>query len=374
MFDHPRGLGLARAHSIKLSLTLLAVLVSLSAECVRASPNECTITAGLFMPLSGPAASVGDDFRRAALMLHEKLPEAARKRVRLLFEDTQLNAAVAVIAYRSLTLRENPDVLIVSFAESVQALAPLADRSRTPLIGCAPTRDFLRGRPFTFRHWTDPESMSPLLVDEVLRQGKRELGLVYSEHPAMADFASFFQKYASSRGLQFTMVSSVLPSDTDFRGIATQIAAKKPHGVVYFLLPPQPSQFAKQYRALDPTTQLYAFINTESENEVESASGALEGVIYVGPKFTESFIQEFKDRHQGSYPEICSGNFFDIVQMLGQAALAGKCSGDSLRDFIGALDSFEGVAGRYGISASREFTLNVELRTVRRGTFVKYRP
>jgi branched-chain amino acid transport system substrate-binding protein len=334
----------------------------------------CTLTAGLFMPLSGPAASVGDDFRRAAIMSHENLPELVRQKVTLLFEDTQLNASVAVNAHRALTLRARPDVVVVAFAESINALAPIAERSKTPLIGCGPTRDFLRDRPFTFRHWTDPESMSPLLVDELLRQGKRELGLVYSEHPAMSDFAQYFEKYARSRGLKFSMISSVLPNDTDFRGIATQIVSKKPQGVVYFLLPPQPSQFAKQYRALDSSTPLFAFINTESEGEVAAASGALEGVVYVGPKFSDEFIQEFSNRHQGSYPEICSGNFYDIVQMLGQASEAGKCSGDDLREFIGSLKSFDGVAGKYGISETREFTLSVELRTVGGGRFEKYRP
>jgi hypothetical protein len=93
----------------------------------------------------------------------------------------------------------------------------------------------------------------------------------------------------------------------------------------------------------------------------------------VGPKFSDNFIQEFKERHQGGYPEICSGNFYDIVQMLGQAAAAGSCSGESLRAFIQGLKSFNGVAGSYGISDTREFKLNLELRTVRDGTFVKYR-
>ena len=307
-------------------------------------------------------------------MSHDRLPESVRGRVKLLFEDTQLNATVAVNAYRSLTLRTSPDALVVAFSESVHALAPMANRSKTPLIGCAPTREFLRDRPFTFRHWTDPESMSPLLVDEILRQGKRELGLVFSEHPAMADYARYFEGYAKSRGVEFTMIASVLPNDTDFRSIATQIASKKPHGVVYFLLPPQPSQFAKQFRALDSATPLFAFINTESEGEVAAASGALEGVVYVGPTFSETFIQEFKARHQGSYPEICSGNFYDIVQMLGQAAVANKCSAESLREFISGLRMFDGVAGKYGITAAREFALNVELRTVRSGTFAKYTP
>lgn len=332
------------------------------------------MSVGLFMPLSGPAATVGDDFRRAALLSHEKLPPEARGRLTLVFEDTQLNAAVAVGAYRSMRARERIDALVVSFAESTNALAPLADRAKIPLIGCSPTRQFLRDRPFTFRHWTDPETMSPLLVDEMTRQGKKEVGLVFSEHPAMMEFARYFQDYATSRGLRFSQVSSVLPNDTDFKAIATQLASKKLDGVVYFLLPPQPSQFTKQYRAVDKSTQLFAFINTESEGEVAAAGGAMEGVVYVGPTFAESFIREFKERHQGGFPEICSGNFYDIVQMLGQAVLAGKCTGDSLRQFLGELRSFHGVAGDYGVSAEREFKVNVELRTVQGGTFEKYKP
>ncbi|MFN4895142.1 MAG: ABC transporter substrate-binding protein [Pseudomonadota bacterium] len=357
-------------HKPLLALTLILGLVAANAHSQQ---PPCSITAGLFMPLSGPAATIGDDFRRAALMSHDKLPEAIRQRVKLVFEDTQLNATVAVSAHRALAIRARPDVLVVSFAESVQALAPIAQRSKTPLIGCGPTRDFLTDRPFTFRHWTDPESMSPLLVDELLRQEKREIALVFSEHPAMADFAQYFQKYGQSRGIKFVMASSLLPGDTDFRSIVTQITSKKPQAVVYFFLPPQPSQFAKQFRSLDPNTPLFSFINTESEGEVAAANGALEGVVYVGPKFSDNFIQEFKERHQGGYPEICSGNFYDIVQMLGQAAAAGSCSGESLRAFIQGLKSFNGVAGSYGISDTREFKLNLELRTVRDGTFVKYR-
>lgn len=354
-----------------LAVAMISCIFWLSLEALAETPN-CTITAGLFMPLSGPAATVGDDFRRAALMSLEKLQPEVQQRLKLVFEDTQLNATVAVKAYKALSYRQHIDIAVVAFSESVNAIAPIADRAKIPMIGLAPTREFLHERPFTFRHWTDSESMSPLLVDQILSQGKRDLGLVFSEHPAMMEFARYFQAYASTRGLRFSAVVSVLPGDTDFRAIATQVASKKPDGVVYFLLPPQPSQFTKQYRSVDKRTQFFSFINTESEGEVAAAAGAMEGVIYVGPEFSESFIAEFKRRHNGGFPEIFSGNFYDIVQMLGSATLAGRCSGDDLREFLGQLRSFHGVVGDYGVSEQREFGVNVELRTVRDGTFVKY--
>jgi ABC-type branched-subunit amino acid transport system substrate-binding protein len=344
------------------------------AAAVDAEPSVCSMNAALFMPLSGGAATVGDDFRRAALMSYEKLSPEIQQRLKLIFEDTQLNAAVALSAYRSVTQRERVDVAVVSFAESVNAIAPIAEREKVPFIGCAPTRQFLRDRPFTFRHWTDPESMAPLLLSEIQRQGRGDLALVYLDHPAMTEYGIYFERYARERGVQFSMVSSVLPSDADFRALATKIVVKKPSGVVYFLLPPQTSQFTKQYRSIDKSTPMFSFINTESEGEVRAAAGAMEGVVYVGPKFSDEFIQEFKRRHQGGFPEICSGNFYDIVQMLAEALRVGACSGDKLREFLANLRSFRGVAGEYGVSAEREFKLNLELRTVRDGTFTRYEP
>lgn len=58
----------------------------------------------------------------------------------------------------------------------------------------------------------------------------------------------------------------------------------------------------------------------------------------------------------------------------GGALRVGACSGDKLRDFLANLRSFRGVAGDYGVSAEREFKLNLELRTVRDGTFTRYEP
>jgi len=352
---------------------VLVALLNASTDTLGESPAPCSMTAAIFLPLSGAAATLGEDFRLAAELSYKRLPEEARQRLKIVYEDTQMNAAVAISAHRSLVSRVQPDVMLVAFSESVHALAPLAEKAETPLIGCAPTREYLTGRRFVFRHWVDAELMSPVLLGELQRQGRKRLGLVYSEHPAQEEFARYFQSYAKERGIEFVMVSSVLPNETDFRGIAAQIARKQPDGVVYFLLPPQPSPFAKQYRVLDRTTPMFAFINTESENEVRAAQGALEGVVYVGPQFTEAFVQDFSKQFGDNYPEICSGNFYDMVQMLGQAVLQNRCSGDSLRGFVAGLTSFTGAGGTYGISPQREFRMPVELRTVRNGKFAKYR-
>ncbi len=361
--------------SMKIPAVVALVSIFFHAPVVLLAQSDtpCSMTAALFMPLSGPAATLGEDFRLAAELSHKRLPEEARQRLTLVYEDTQLNASVAVTAHRALVSRAPIDALLVAFSESTHALAPLAEKSATPLIGCAPTREYLTGRQFVFRHWVDAESMSPLLLEELQRQGRRRLGLVYSEHPAQAEFARYFQSYARERGVEFVMVSSVLPNETDFRGIAAQIAGKQPDGVVFFLLPPQPSPFARQYRVLDRSTPLFAFINTESENEVRAAQGALEGVVYVGPQFSKSFVSDFSEQYGGNYPENCSGNFYDMVQMLGQAVQRNQCRGEQLREFLTGLTSFTGAGGTYGITPQREFRMPVELRTVHDGKFQKYR-
>jgi branched-chain amino acid transport system substrate-binding protein len=355
------------------ALVVLAALLIVGAqiETGRADDSACTITAGMFMPLSGAAATMGDDFRKAATLSGDMLPPEVRSRVHLVFEDTQMNPATAVSAYRALATRVKLNAVVVAFAESSNALAPIVNKAEVPFIGCAPTREFFKDRSFAFRHWTDAEHMSPPVVDELLKEGKRVVGLAFSEHPAMTDFAHYFKKYAESRGITFSSVESFLPSETDFKGISARISSKKPDAVVFFLLPPQPSQFAKQYRVIDSRTPFFSFVNTESENEVEAAQGALDGVVYAAPRFIPSFVQDFSARYGGSYPENCSGSFYDIVQILGQAALHGKCAPADLRDFLAGLKSFSGVAGTYGVTDDRDFQLSVELRTVKNGKFTQ---
>jgi ABC-type branched-subunit amino acid transport system substrate-binding protein len=328
----------------------------------------------LLMPISGPAASIGTDCMNSAKLAYEDLPEEIRRRMTLRFDDTQMKPAVAVNAFRAQMAKKRPDAVVVGLSESTNAVGPITGREKTVMFGIGPSRAFLENNPFAFRHWVDPEGMSPMLVSEILRQGIKKIAVLHSEHPAQAVFAAYFIPYANAHGLKVVSEASFNPEEVEFRGVISQILSKDPEAIVYFALPPQPSALTRQIRNVNRSLPLFAFINTESLTEIKNAQGAMNGVVYTGPAFSEEYIKRYAARFAGDYPEGVAGSFYDVTKILGKAVEANVCSGEELKGFLSGLKSFSGIAGSYGVNQSREFELPVELRTIRDNWIERYVP
>ena len=351
-----------------MNTRLLSLIVTFPFLLPQYSFSEkCTMKIVSFAPLTGPAASVGTDCINVARLALDKLPAEVKGRMSMQFEDTQMKPAVAVNAFKSQFAKSRPDALIVGFSESTNAISPLAARERLVMFGIGPSRKFLDKNLFAFRHWVDPETMSPILLKEIKRKGLKRIGVIFSEHPAQAAFAEYFVPYVKKEGLEIVAQASILPEDSELRGVVSQVLGKKPDALVYFVLPPQPSILTKAVRTVNPTIPMYAFINTESLTEILNSQGAMDGVVYASPNFSKEFITEYASKYDGDYPEGLSGSFYDVVTILGKAVEQNICSGDGLRDYINGVTRFSGIAGTYGINQGREFEIPVKLKVIKNG-------
>lgn len=330
----------------------------------------CKIDALLLAPLSGPAASIGTDCVNVAQLALESLSPDIRDRISLRVDDTQMKPAVAVNAFKSQISRGKPDVTLVAFSESTNAVSPIAAREGVVMIGIGPSRKFLDGNELAFRHWVDPEGMSPVLVKELKAKGYARVGVIYSEHPAQAEFARYFVPFARKEGLEVVVEASILPDELELRSVVSQVLSKKPDTIVYFVLPPQPSVLTKAIRSVNKKIPLHAFIYTESLTEIQNAAGAMEGVVYAAPAFSEDFQERYARKYQGDYAEGISGSFYDSILLLGHAAAANACTGVELQRFLSGVKSFTGIAGTYGVNETREFPIPVQLKTIQNGKIV----
>jgi len=358
-----------KLESMNCGLSSLAALIAAAVfVCLPVQADElCHLRLGVLLPLTGPASTMGDHFRQSMELAQSELLPEIKERLILKFEDTAMNPAKAVSSIKSLIEQDQIDLAVVTFAESVSAVMPIVERRRITTFTLTPIKSSVSGKKYSFRHWLGSESMAPVLVKEILKKGIRKVGIVFSEHPAMSDFATQFKKVAMASGVEILIESSVLPFDTDFRTTAALIASKKPQAIVYFLLPPQISIFAKQVSQFK--LPLYSFINTESLSEIQAANGSLEGVTYAGTKLDPEFVSKFKRKFNGDYPESYSGNLYDIVKIIGAALKANRCNSEEVHDFLETLTSFSGALGTYGVDREHEFNFPVVLKTISNGDF-----
>jgi ABC-type branched-subunit amino acid transport system substrate-binding protein len=256
-------------------------------------------------------------------------------------------------------------------SETVSAISSSVEKSRIPGIFVTPDRRPIEGKQYLFRHWVDGKDMLPILVSELQRRGIKSVALVYSEIPAMTGFGTYAEQELPVAGFKIAYKNSILPSEMDFRTISAAIRSSKADGVIYFLLPPQPSPFMKQLRQVNPALPVFSFINTENSEEIKSANGALEGVTYPGPSFTKDFIDRFEKRF-GEFPEFAAGNVYDIIKIYGNALASGACSRDEFRAFISEVHNFSGALGTYSITDKNDFRFPVRLKVIKEGRFVEF--
>lgn len=330
--------------------------------------EECKIVVGGLTPLTGPAASLGERAYQAARLSHENLPDPVRGQITLRFEDTAMQASKAAPALQSLLTVPNLNVLITTYAETAAVAAPVVEREKIPGFLITPDRRPLEGKHYSFFHWVGGEEMGPVLAAELQRRGLKRIALIYSENPSQLSFERSFKPLLPDFGIELIHSVNVLPTETDLRSYLTSALRKQPDAIVYFMLPPQPSAFAKQLRQLNPRIPIFAFVNTESSSEVAAAKGDLEGTIYAGPKYSSTFVHDFQSKY-GHYPEGTSANVYDAIQMIGAALESGACSRAEIHSFIRSLKQFSGVFGRYGINDRNEFVLPVGLKQIKNGTF-----
>jgi ABC-type branched-subunit amino acid transport system substrate-binding protein len=351
-------------------IVYFSVLFFICCFSVQAEPSLCKVRIGAMLPLTGPASLIGERAYQAATLAREELPDELKSRIEILYEDTQMQPAAGLNAARRL-ISDPTMVALTGFgSETVSAISTSVEKSEIPGIFVTPDYRPIQGTRFLFRHWVDGKDMLPVLIPELRKRNINSVALVYSENPAMSGFGSLAESELPNQGFKLSYHYSVLPTETDFRTIASSIRKNKPDGVLFFFLPPQPSMFMKQFRLSNPHTPVFSFVNTENSHEVKAAAGALEGVIYPGPVFTEAFISKFENRF-GEFPEFASGNIYDIVKMYALAVQSNACTRSQFRDFIASITNFEGALGHYGITNGNDFRFPVKLKQIKNGRFVE---
>jgi len=348
-------------------------LISASLHCLTTSAfsqdkSPCKVKIGMLLPLTGPASLIGERSEQAARLALEQLPKDLSERLSIIFEDTEMKPASGFRAVQKL-LTVSSIVGLAGFgSETVGASADFIERKKIPGIFVTPDRKPIVEKKYLFRHWVDGDDMRGVITPELKRLGLSRISLIFSEIPAMAEFADNFTTHSSESGLKIVYSTNVLPSDLDFRTAVATMLKSKPDAIFFFLLPPQISVFMKQLRSIDSKIPVFTYINTENSKEILAANGSLEGVTYAGPKFEDKFVKLFSERFS-EYPEFASGNIFDIINIYAQALDQGACTAEEFRAKISTIENFTGALGTYGIVESNDFRFPVRLKQIKGGKF-----
>ncbi len=346
----------------------LAALMSILFLVSGPHAAEQKFKAGVILPLSGEFASYGAACQNAMGLALEDSGQDARDKLDFMFEDDMLSSRETVDAFRKLTSVNRIDAVITFTSGSSNAVAPLAESMRIPMIAIAASDPkVIEGREFISSLWVSPEVEARVAFSEALRRGYKRIARVTSEQEGMLSLKREFD--ALNKGHIDVVLDEEFPHSTrDFRSYIAKLRNQSDLDAVFTLLQPgQNGFFAKQLRQAGITQQIFNIETVESPDDVDTAQGALLGAWYVQTDDPQAdFIKRFLEK-------------FPDSSLYGTAACydAAKIIADSvkrkipLERYLDGIRDFKGAQGTFSGTGDGHFTLSAVIKVVTEKGFEK---
>ncbi|MCI5065658.1 ABC transporter substrate-binding protein, partial [bacterium] len=347
----------------------IAIAAAFPASSLADVPSD-KLQVGVILPLSGESASVGEAIRNGMLLSYDHLPAEVRSKLELVFEDDGLKPKSTIAAYRKLAASGDLDVVVTASSGTSNALAPLTENDKRPLIAIATDPKVVAGRSYAVNFWVTPEEQARVGVQEALKRGYRRIARISTIQDAMLSLKNHFDEEVGDR-IKVVLDEEYPAEIKDFRPYITKLKGQQDlDALVVGLMPGQLGVFARQVRQLGVTLPIFGFESLEDSNEVAASNGALVDQWYVNTDDPDrSFIEKFKHRYPNSSLYGAS-NGHDIVLLLA-STIKQELDAEGINTFLHTVQGFSGALGEYSATKDNRFTLPAAVKIVTRDGFRK---
>ena len=234
---------------IRLGLILLAALVAVLAPPSRAAAQ--TIRVGYLGPQTGIFAQAGKDMLDGLKMALEQANyQAAGRKIELIEEDTEGNAATAIAKYRKLVSHDKIHVLTgVLLANVGYSLVPLIEKDQLPTLFLTTPDDLTKRKIAKWilrSNFAASQIMHPLGDYAAKTLKYRRVAIVAMDNPFGHEEAGGFQRVFEDGGGKVVQKLWVPLNVLDFAPYLSQVA-KGVDAVCAVFVAGQATRFVKQY-------------------------------------------------------------------------------------------------------------------------------
>jgi ABC-type branched-subunit amino acid transport system substrate-binding protein len=310
---------------------------------------------GCLLPLSGPHAIHG---RRSLNGVRLALGPDADK---LVVKDTIGQVAIARNALDELIA--DPAVVAIIGplrSEVAAALAPEAEKAAMPMITLS-QRDGIAGRYVMQPTMTHERQAAALAEHAVGLLGLRRYGIIHSADAYGTGLAEAFRQQVTQRNGVVVGAIGYAPTATEFSVEVLTMEKWADEGLDAVFLPGYADTgmaVAQALRRKRPNLTLLGSNGWHDPPQLMQAAQHLDGLIFVDGFFAQSrrrATRDFVAAYESAYhaaPEILEAQAYDAAALLLSALRAGGRTRADIVPQLGALRSFDGVAGTIALGPS----------------------
>jgi branched-chain amino acid transport system substrate-binding protein len=321
----------------------------LLAGCAPAKEATKTpIKIGLVLPLTGPAAALGNIYLEGAQLAIDDL-NAARildRSVLLVVEDTGSEPKNAVTAMQKLVNVDGVKFFATISSSHGLALKPLAAQYEVVLFGDVSHPNMTGDNPFLFRHSNIADEEAKMLAQKILELGAKRVGILASADDYGFIFNKILRQILSSAEVQ-TQSESFDPKGVDFKTEITKVK-EDADTVVVASVGPAMNLVLKQLKESEFKGTVVAnigFVITPST----TLGPLVDGVYHSDYPYTflgnwPDFVARYKERY-GKEPQPFHAISYGTIELLVNAIA--RAQSDEPMQVSRALHAFGTFQGTY---------------------------
>jgi len=239
------------------------LLVLLAAVCSGAAQAQQPIRIGASLSQTGAFAELGQNQLRGYQLCikhaNEKGGVLGRK-LELVFEDDQSQAADAARIYEKLITQDKVDAILGPYSSPItEAVADASEKHRMPMVApnASTTSIFRKGRKFVFMVTSAAEVYLEGLIDIAAKRGLKTVVVINEDTLFPKASAQGTVELAKKMGLQVVLAESYPKGTTDFSALLRKVAAAKPDVVAAATYFDDAVAITRGLKALDINPKMY---------------------------------------------------------------------------------------------------------------------
>ena len=325
------------------------------------APLKKAFQIGLIAPLSGEASSFGESAKNGVLMAIEELNIS--QKIKVVVEDDAYTPAKTVTAFNKLVDVDNVDLILTVASTPSNAVAPIAERRRIPLIAWASDPNVSRNRKYVVRSYPSGETEGEIAITEAKKRGLTKIAIFTSQDDYSFSWKLGIEKSLAADHIVFN--ETVMDESNDYRTLILKSKAKGARGYAICLKPGKLGLMARQIRETYRSAVIFGCENLNNPDENKIAQGALSGAWFSTLQVDDSFNSRYQKRYGNSDSISAAANFYDTIVLLNRLDLAENS--EDLIDQMLRQSEINGVIGPFKVievDGDRHFDIPLVIKEV----------
>lgn len=347
-----------------------------------AVPAAAEIKIGLYLPMTGPAAAMGQMVWEGVQVAHQLQPQVLGQPVKLVLVDTRSDRIEAANAVSRLIEKDKVAAIIGEVISSdTLAGTPIAERAGVPNISPTATSPLVtQNRRFAFRaaYVDDLQGkVAARFAWENIR-ARRVAILIDQAQDYCVGLANFFKQEFERRGGEIVSTSYIQTGDQDFSAQISALKGAKPDLIYAPNYYSEVALLAKQLQDLGVKIPILSGDGAQVPELLSIGGEAVNGMYFtalfhrqgatteLGRKFMQAYEAAYKKPLDG-FAALGGDSYFLLTAAMNQA---GGVDGGKVAQALAATKDFAGVTGVMTMGPNHNPIKGVTVIKVEKGQFV----